>query len=189
MKLMVFLIILSGFQGFSLKEKKITEICLSKGEKELYNLIMDYRKEKRLPLIPLSVKLTLVAQTHTRDLTDNYNVNYSSICNPHSWSSRGKWSYCCYTNDHRHTKCMLEKPKEIAGYNGRGYEIAYYQLTGATALQSFVSWKKSSQHNPIMINEGLWANLKWKAIGIGIHQSYSTVWFGEDSDNAVMICH
>ena len=44
---------------------------ISEQEQQLYNLIMEYRAQKKLPSIPLSKSLTFVAQTHARDLGDN----------------------------------------------------------------------------------------------------------------------
>ena len=52
-------------------------------EKQLYNLLMAYRKANGLPLIPLSKALTKVAQTHANDLEENYTRN--DRCNMHSW--------------------------------------------------------------------------------------------------------
>ena len=60
--------LLSGFD----KGLVATEVCLTAEEKKLYDLIMEYRKSKKLPPIPLSTKLTLVAQTHARDLADHH---------------------------------------------------------------------------------------------------------------------
>ena len=45
---------------------------LSNDESELYTLVMKYRKAKGLPEIPLSKSLTIVAQTHAKDLENNY---------------------------------------------------------------------------------------------------------------------
>lgn len=143
---------------------------------------MAYRKEKGLPSIPISAKLTQVAQTHARDLMTNYKFDVDNKCNPHSWSKKGKWSACCYTNDHKQAKCMWDKPKEIAGYEGAGYEIAYYSSKGATAEEGLDGWKKSPGHNPLIINEGMWEKAKWKSIGIGFFGEYGIVWFGEVAD-------
>jgi uncharacterized protein YkwD len=49
-----------------------TQVCLTREEKKLYDMIMEYRKSKGLSPIPLSGKLTLVAQTHAKDLSMNY---------------------------------------------------------------------------------------------------------------------
>src|SRR5687767_8026143 len=96
--LLSFLIfLLSGFD----KGLVTTEVCLNAEEKKLYDLIMEYRKSKKLPPIPLSTKLTLVAQTHARDLADHHEFEPKSKCNPHSWSDKGNWTPCCYTNDHK----------------------------------------------------------------------------------------
>jgi hypothetical protein len=58
----------------------------SADERRLYNEIMDYRKSKNLPSIPLSKSLTYVAQMHSRDLAQN-NPDQGK-CNLHSWSKK-----------------------------------------------------------------------------------------------------
>ena len=154
-------------------------VCLSQEEKKLYDLIMDYRKSKKLKPIPYSPKLTMVAQAHVRDLMDNYDYADRDNCNPHSWSDKGTWSACCYTSDHAKASCMWDKPKEIAGYTGNGFEIAYYSSAEANAQEGLDGWKKSPGHNPLLINSGTWSKLEWKGVGIGIYGNYGVVWFGD----------
>ena len=77
---------------------------------------------------------------------------------------------------------MWSKPKEIAGYESEGYEIAFYSSAGATAAESLEGWKKSAGHNPVIVNEGTWNQVKWEAVGIGIHGPYAVVWFGQLAD-------
>lgn len=166
------------------EEAGVPEVCLSKEEQKLYELMMDYRKSKGLASIPISAKLTLVAQTHAKDLVNNYKFDPDKSCNPHSWSKKGKWSACCYTSDHKQAKCMWEKPKEIAGYEGYGYEIAYYSSNGATAEEGLAGWKKSQGHNPLIINDGIWRKVNWKGVGIGFYGEYGIVWFGEVADDS-----
>lgn len=158
------------------------EVCLTEEEQKLYDLIMQYRKSKKLKPIPISAKLTKVAQAHVRDLMANYVFDENNQCNPHSWSDKGAWSSCCYTPDHKEAKCMWDKPKEIAGYSGNGYEIAYYSSAGANAIEGLEGWKKSSGHNPLLVNTGIWQKVEWKAIGIGFYEQYGVVWFGEVAD-------
>jgi len=184
MKSIVFVTVLIILQGFTSGEKRTFEICLTGEEQKLYNLMMDYRKSAGLPAIPLSAKLTMVAQTHARDLMDNYKFDFNNKCNPHSWSKKGQWSACCYTSDHKQAKCMWDKPKEIADYPGNGYEIAYYSSQGATAVEGLAGWKVSPGHNPLIVNQGMWAKVKWNAIGIGIYGEYGIVWFGETEDKS-----
>jgi len=166
------------------------EVCLSTEEKKLFDLIMDYRKSKRLKPIPYSSKLSKVAQTHVRDLMNNYDYENRGECNPHSWSSKGDWSACCYTSDHAQASCMWDKPREISGYEGNGFEIAYYSSGGANATEGLEGWKKSPGHNPLLINSGTWNKLEWKAIGIGIYGQYGVVWFsnGEEESTKIIIC-
>ncbi|HCM75846.1 MAG TPA: CAP domain-containing protein [Cytophagales bacterium] len=182
------LIFLTSFS--STPALSVEEICLSPEEKKLYELIMEYRKSKKLKSIPYSAKLTKVAQTHVRDLMENYDYDNKGECNPHSWSNKGNWSACCYTSDHAQASCMWDKPKEISDYEGNGFEIAYYSSGGANAVEGLEGWKKSPGHNPLLINSGTWSNLEWKGIGIGIYGQYGVVWFsdGEEDSSKIVVC-
>lgn len=185
MKLFAFIAPLLFLTGSSsINQPKPADICLNVEEKKLYDLIMEYRESKGLESIPLSIKLTEVAQTHARDLADNYVFDPDNKCNPHSWSKKGKWTSCCYTSDHKKATCMWAKPKEITGYAGNGFEIAYYSSRGANAKEGLDGWKVSPGHNPLLINLGTWSKVKWKAIGMGIYKEYGVVWFGEVADGS-----
>jgi uncharacterized protein YkwD len=184
MKSISFALFFFALVGFDNMPPARTTACLSSEEKKLYDIIMEYRKENKLEPIPLSENLSYVAQTHAHDLMENYKFDVSNVCNPHSWSAKGKWSACCYTSDHKQSACMWAKPKELTGYPGNGYEILYYSTAGATAQEGLDGWKVSPAHNPLIINSGIWANAKWKAIGIGIYGTYGMVWFGDEPDLA-----
>jgi uncharacterized protein YkwD len=177
-------------QGSSIVNNALpADVCLTSEEKKLYDLMMDYRKSKGLEPIPISAKLTLVAQTHVRDLSDNYQFDPENKCNPHSWSKKGNWSACCYTSDHKKASCMWDKPKEIADYTSAGYEIAYYSSRGASAAEGLEGWKKSPAHNPLIINDGMWSKAHWKAVGVGFYKEYGVVWFGEATDDSpISVC-
>lgn len=158
-------------------------MCLSAEEQKLYNHIIKYRKENKLKPIQLSSDLTEVAKIHAKDLHENHAFGETD-CNMHSWSEKGNWTACCYTADHKDPNCMWDKPKELTGYAGQGYEISYYYSKGVTADDAIDGWKKSAAHNEVMINKGIWKQAEWNAIGVGIYETYATVWFGmvEDSN-------
>jgi uncharacterized protein YkwD len=166
---------------FTINDYSFSQI-LNTEEKKLYDIIMQYRKGKGLANIPLSSSLTFVAQTHVKDLQTSELVN--SVCNLHSWSSNGNWTSCCYTGDHAKASCMWNKPRELTNYQGNGYEISYV-VYGASvnAEEALQCWKKSSGHNAVIINKGIWADSDWKAIGVGISKNYAVVWFGKEHDN------
>lgn len=151
---------------------------LSQEEKKLYDLIMTYRKTKGLPVIPLSSSLTFVAQTHAKNLADNQPDKGN--CNMHSWSKKGKWQACCYTDDHAKAECMWNKPRELTSYKGNGYEIA---ASASGAEEALLLWKKSVNHNNVIVNKTIWKE-PWNAIGIGIFGNYAVVWFGHELDTA-----
>ena len=181
MKTALYLFLLMILLSAKTASDPLNQVCLQPEEKKLYELIMQYRKEKKLESIPLSAKLTLVAQTHAKDLSENYEP-FNGKCNLHSWSKKGKWESCCYTDDHKKAECMWTKPKEIADYASSGYEISYYSGAGANAADGIAGWKVSTGHNQVMINDGIWKQIKWNAIGIGIYKEYGVVWFGELKD-------
>jgi uncharacterized protein YkwD len=79
---------------------------------------------------------------------------------------------------------MWHKPRELTSYKGYGYEISYGSY-GASVNEegALKGWKESSGHNAVIINQGIWADNNWKAIGVGITKGYAVVWFGEELDN------
>jgi len=163
-------------------------VCLSAEEKKLYDLMMAYRKSEGLDAIPLSAKLTQVAHVHAKDLAENHDPTQER-CNLHSWSKKGSWTSCCYTADHKQAACMWNKPREIAGYESKGYEISYYFSAGADAEGGLEGWKRSTGHNQMIINEGIWKKIKWNAIGIGFYREYGVVWFGDLKDETpIEVC-
>jgi uncharacterized protein YkwD len=159
---------------------------LSEEEQKLYDLVMEYRSENGLLEIPLSSSLTIVAQTHVKDLMENDPT--SDECNLHSWSSNGNWTPCCYTDDHAQAEKMWSKPSELTNYQGNGYEIASAFWSSndnqITAEQALKQWQNSSGHNAVIINKSVWKNHPWQAIGIGIYGNYAVIWFGDEMDSA-----
>jgi hypothetical protein len=174
-KILIFIltIILSG--SFSHAQS------FSKQEKELYDLIMSYRKSKGLPSIPISPSLHKVAQIHSNDLQENYVED--RLCNLHSWSNKGNWKPVCYTQSHEQAELMWSKPSELTEYDFPGYEIAFFHSDKASPGEALSSWKSSKGHHDLIINKGIWTQ-PWKAIGIGISQNYALVWFGFEKDPA-----
>ncbi len=167
-----------------------SEACVSAEEKKLFQLINEYRSSKGLSEIPFSASLTKVAQAHVRDLENHFDFDPRGDCNPHSWSSEGSWTSCCYTNDHKAAECMWDKPKEIAGYDSPGYEIAYFASSGAKAREGLEGWIRSPSHHPLIINTGIWEQVTWEAVGVGIYGKYAVVWFGQmKEDSALRNCN
>lgn len=158
------------------------DICASKEEQNLYILINKYRQKNGLNPVPFSAALTKVAQVHARDLVEHY--KRGTDCNPHSWSDHGEWTGCCYTNDHKEARCMWDKPKEISGYPGAGYEIVYWHSALATAPGALAGWQKSPNHDQIIMNANMWKEATWNAIGVGIYKQYAVVWFGQEKDSS-----
>jgi uncharacterized protein YkwD len=149
---------------------------LDSEEQKLYELINEYRRQNGLPSIPLSPSLTLVANRHVQDLE----MNIGRLT--HSWSN------CPYSGGSSATyACMWEAPQRLnTVYSGNGYENAHGGSGGyqATAASSLSGWKDSDAHNAVMLNQGMWRDRQWKAIGIGIYGGYAVLWFGEESDSA-----
>ncbi len=159
-------------KSFNREESAYKNHCISEEEMRLYVLINDYRRQRRLPPVPLSKSLSYVARQHVVDL--QYNVKKVT----HSWSR------CRYKSGNQRTyDCMWLKPRELTSYNSYGYECVYgttHEYAGAK--DALETWKKSPNHNNVIINRDIWHQVEWKAIGIGIYKNYAAIWFGEEED-------
>ncbi len=151
--------------------------CVGEGlesqESNLYQLVNQYRIQNGLPQIPLSKSLTLVANRHVRDLAEN--IGFLA----HGWSD------CRYDPNNSNTShCIRTAPQRLkTAYPGRGYENGYGSLQGnVTAVSALKSWKKGSLHDAVILNQGVWRNHPWKALGIGIYKGFSVLWFGEETE-------
>ncbi|MFA8299029.1 MAG: CAP domain-containing protein [Hyphomicrobiales bacterium] len=190
-RLFVFLVSLAFISCINAQDLKkedatpaLDSTCISMQELELYRLINEYRQDSGLRIIPLSKQLTYVAQLHCRDLSEHYKIEES--CNLHSWSESERWSSCCYTPDHKHARCMWDKPRELTHYYGDGYEIAFYtnidEELGDLPKSALAHWKESSGHNNVLVNQNAFKDAKWNAVGIGIYKNFVCVWFGMVTD-------
>jgi len=150
-------------------------------ERALHASINDRRRSAGLPAIGLSKSLSLVAQTHARDLQVN---PPAEPCNLHSWSPDGPWTPCCYTPDHAEAECMWSKPRELSEYGGTGYEIAFWHSRRATAGEALASWERSAGHSAVVFNRDRWAGHAWRSLGVAIHGNFAVAWFGDERDPA-----
>ncbi len=124
-----------------------------------------YRVQRGLPEIPVSEELTKVAKAHVADLVAN---SPEDACggNLHSWSMTGNWKGGCYNpNDNTTWSIMWDKPKEIAAYPGRGYEISAWAEPAITSAQAIALWQGSPPHNNVIVNQDIWVDYQWGAIG------------------------
>ncbi len=139
-----------------------------------------YRQAQGLPAIPVSDELTRVAQAHVADIVANHPEN---ACNGnlHSWSDNGNWTGGCYdSNDETTWPVMWDKPNEIAGYPGRGYEISAWASPAITAEQALSWWQGSAPHDDVMLNNGIWTDYSWGALGGWVADGYACAWFGQE---------
>jgi hypothetical protein len=157
------------------------EIAFSSSEQELYDLIMNYRGAQTLDSVPFSPSLTLVAQTHAKDL-ELYADTFAAGCTLGSWSANGDWSAFCYTPDHANAQEMWDKPAELTSYPGYGYEITYTASGTLDPAAVLSAWQANAGTDDFLLNDGSWSSFDWNAIGIGISGNYAVVWFGEETD-------
>jgi Ca2+-binding RTX toxin-like protein len=143
-------------------------------ETKLYNLINEYRAQNGLAPIAASKALSTVANRHVQDLAENIGTL------THSWSD------AAYDPSNPNTySTMWKAPQRLnTGYFGYGYENAFGGTGNylATAVDALQGWKNSPAHNGVILNQGIWQNLQWNALGVGIYKGYATIWFGEQPD-------
>ncbi len=143
-------------------------------------VINAYRLANGLAAIPISEELNRVAQAHVADLVAN---NPEAACNGnlHSWSNNGAWTGGCYdSNDDATWPIMWNKPNEIAGYAGRGYEVSAWASPSITPDQALALWQGSAPHNDVLLNKGIWTDFPWGAMGGWAADGYACAWFGQE---------
>lgn len=146
---------------------------------QLIEMVNAYRTERGLSAIPASPSLCTVAATHTRDLAEHA-PHAAAGCNLHSWSARGNWTPCCYTEDHAQSACMWRKPGELTRYRGFGFENSAAGVSSPDeALQL---WRMSPEHDAVILNRGTWTSYPWRAIGADVHGGFALLWFGKEPD-------
>ena len=143
-------------------------------EAELYRSINEYRAVNGLPPIAASKSLSLVANRHVLDLQENIGEI------THAWSDADY-----DISDSSTWPSMWEAPQRLGtSYDDNGFENAFFSSAGATAADALSSWSQSSGHNAVILNQDVWANSDWNALGIGIYGDYAVMWVGEASDPA-----
>jgi uncharacterized protein YkwD len=169
-------------QGPDSRQPPVARPQPSAAPNPLADTVNAYRAQSGLPRIPVSAQLTRVAAAHAADLEANYRRN--ARCNMHSWSTRGDWSACCYTEDHAQRECMWNKPREITGgvYTATGYEIVAWHEAPISPQRALQIWQGSPGHHAMIRNEAQWSDNTWRAMGAAQSEHYAVIWFGEDAD-------
>lgn len=151
---------------------------------ELIRRLNAYRLQQGLEAVPRSPLLTRVAEAHVADLERN---PPRAPCNGHSWSPSRQWKACCYTDDHAKASCMWNKPAEITAgaYPGQGFEIWAWRSGRMTVDFALEGWKGSGPHHQVLVNQGPWASVRWRAMGAALSEHHAVVWFGMEPDPTV----
>ena len=148
---------------------------------ELADLINEYRKQHGLSRIPLSPKLTAVAMLHARDLREHApHDKYGSL---HSWSKSDKWRGGPFDRDDASTHAVMwDKPKDLFGYGGYGFEVAVKDARDTA--HALATLQASKLHDNVLRNRGDWADKRWswQALGAVFYQGFACAWFGDKPD-------
>jgi hypothetical protein len=155
---------------------------ISQDETILFNMINDMRRQNKLPSIPISPALCLVARTHIADLIKWKPQDKG--CSLHSWSGSGKWTSCCNTKDVFGINCMKAKPREITGYLGDGYELIYSGEDNVIPTEAADLWRQVEASSDMILGRNKWSGYQWKALGVGIKAGYAILWLGDATDNS-----
>ncbi len=154
--------------------------CVSNEEAKLADAINLLRIDYGKPKIQFSTSLSYVAKTHTTDLQINHPD--TSICNLSSWSDKGNWTPCCYSEYVHKPKCMWDKPKELTPYPYRGYELVMY-FEDSFNFDSVINLLSDSKEAlDMLLTRGIYEKKKWMCLGAGISDNYVAIWFGQRKD-------
>lgn len=145
---------------------------------ELVKLINAYRKANGLEPVKTLPALTQVAHAHLQDLIQN--KPHEKTKNLHAWSDKGKWTPGIPGGQGKDSwTIMWRKPREIADYEGLGFELAYFGFgTKDTAKEAMDYWTKSPPNREVFLNQGRYQK-DWKGIGAVKGKGFYLVWFGQ----------
>lgn len=148
-------------------------------EEKLSSLLNQYRAQNQLPAIPLSSSLSRLANRHIRDLQENL-----SQYNRSGKDWRFGWSNCPYDGERSTTySCMWAAPQRLkTSYQGKAYEMICGGDGQITAQAALRCWQNSPLNKDLLLNQGLWRNYKWQAIGISLDRGYAILWLGQEAD-------
>lgn len=160
---------------------------LSLAELALYHEIVAHRASVGLAPLPLSRALTTTAGRHVADTRENI---WAEGVELPAWANLHSWSDAYYAADGSTAEAMWQAPARLGtGYASPGYEItAAGQEDGSAAL---ATWLASPPHRAILDNSGIWADVGFAAIGIGLSTAPGAgdyagrifhVWFGAAAD-------
>lgn len=184
MRFLIFISILFLFPPLNLdvqaQAHTVDNFCISRSEERLVELINAFRRQNRMPEIPLSASLSFVAKSHIADLQRNRPD--TSICSTASWSDQGAWTPCCYQAYVLKNECMWDKPKELTPYTFRGYELSYFDEGIIELNKLWELWLSTTEVTDLLLTKGHHSDKKWAAIGVGISDNYASVWFGQRAD-------
>lgn len=141
----------------------------SSEEKSLFQLVNKYRAANSRPELRLSTSLSMLANRRVLDLK----LNIKTLT--HSWSN------CFYDiKDEKTWPCVIDAPKRLnSGYQGQGYETLYRASAGnPSPMLALDAWKKSSLHNSIILNMGIFQDMAWNEVGVAIDGQFAALWFG-----------
>lgn len=178
--LFMFLLMLTVLLPATAQITSVEEVCLSESEVKLAEAINLFRKQNKLPEIPLSASLSFVAKAHVWDLQTN-NPD-TSICTSASWSNKGNWTPCCFNSYVLKYDCMWDKPKELTSYPFRGYELVYFDESIVQPDSIFQVWKSSYETIDMFLTRNQHGDKKWLAMGLAIGENYVSLWFGQRND-------
>lgn len=166
---------------FLSKDDSLLTLCLNQEESKFLRYITQYRLTLNLSPIPLSKSLTTVAKLHLNDL-ETYSPTLE--CSNNSWSSNGKWTPCCFTNNLSSKECMFQKAKELTDYKDNAFELVYFEHESNVSLpeKALKKWKNITEYNDLITSQNEWKNILWKAMGIAIGKRYVVLWFGAEKD-------
>jgi hypothetical protein len=156
------------------------DFCITREEYKLYSRINEYRARQGLEIVPVSSSLCYVAKIHARDLYHN-NPDTAS-CSLNSWSDKGNWTSCCHSRQTPNPSCIVNKPKELAGFTGEGHELVFWDSQELNADTVLKFWASIEPARDMLINQKKWAHFTWKAMGVGLYRGYACVWLSVVQD-------
>ena len=130
---------------------------------EFIAMVNEYRESNGLEAVPANSCLCQTCDEKTDQLRQG-------LTQEHDWAD------CKLLQD---WECVRNKPNEICGYSGKGYENYAWSQMGETPKNAFRQWKNSPGHNALMLNQKHWASKQFKGMGASFDGEYAVMLMGD----------
>lgn len=132
----------------------------------LLGVINAKRRIEDVQELKMDKGLNRLAYLHCMDL-EKYN---DTSCSLISWSKNSGYSYGCVNKDNPGLEVMLNKPKEVLGYDGVGHELVILTDIQLDYEKAYTLLRRSLFYSKLLVGQD------YTKVGLYMHKNILSVW-------------